>query len=166
VAYRSASKRTGGERVYRVLISGANSTGGFMAEAKTKPTRQSVAAFLAGITDDTRRRDAKAVAALMEAITKTKPTMWGSSIVGFGSHRYAYASGREADWPIAAFSPRKQNLVVYLTPGFAGDTELLDKLGKHKTGKSCLYINSLDDVHVPTLKTLITNSLAYARAKE
>jgi hypothetical protein len=140
--------------------------GEIVAEAKTKPTDQSVAAFLQAISDETRRRDAKAVAALMETITKTKPAMWGASIVGFGSHRYRYASGREGDWPIAAFSPRKQSLVVYLMPGFAGDTKLLDKLGKHKTGKSCLYINSLDDVHVPTLKTLITKSVAYARAKE
>ena len=136
-----------------------------MAEAKTKPTKQSVAAFLRGIGDDTRRRDAKAVTALMKEVTKMKPTMWGPSIVGFGSHHYTYASGREGDWPIAAFSPRKQNLVVYLRSGFAEDTELLDKLGKHKTGKSCLYINSLDDVHIPTLKTLIKKSLAYTRTK-
>ena len=137
-----------------------------MAEAKTKPTKQSVAAFLEGISDDTRRRDATAVAALMEQITKTKPTMWGSSIVGFGSQRLKYASGREGDWPIAAFSPRKQNLVVYFMPGFDDYRELLSKLGKYKTGKSCLYINSLDDVHLPTLKTLIKKSVAQPRAKE
>jgi hypothetical protein len=137
-----------------------------VAEAKTKPTAQSVAAFLKGITDDARRRDAKTVVALMEKITKAKPTMWGANIVGFGSQRYKYASGREGDWPIAAFSPRKANLVVYLKPGFADDEALLDKLGKHKTGKSCLYINSLDDVHMPTLKTLIKKSVAYMDAKE
>jgi hypothetical protein len=137
-----------------------------VAEAKTKPTAQSVAAFLKGIPDDARRRDAKTVAALMEEITKAKPTMWGANIVGFGSSPYKYASGREGDWPIAAFSPRKQSLVVYLMPGFTEQTALLEKLGKHKTGKSCLYINSLDDVHVPTLKTLIKKSLAYTRAKE
>ena len=137
-----------------------------MAEAKTKPTKQSVAAFLKSISGDTRRRDATTVAALMEEITKTKPTMWGSSIIGFGSQRLKYASGREGDWPIAAFSPRKQNLVVYFIPGFDDHAELLGKLGKHKTGKSCLYINSLDDVHVPTLKTLIKKSLAPSRAKE
>ena len=138
-----------------------------MADAKTKPTKRSVAAFLRSISKDTRRRDATAVAALMEEITKTKPTMWGSSIVGFGSQRYKYPSGREGDhWPIAAFSPRKQSLVVYLMRGFDEDTELLGKLGKHKTGKSCLYINSLDDIHVPTLKTLIKKSAAHVRAKE
>jgi hypothetical protein len=149
-----------------VLISAReNDRGRVVAEVKTKPTKQSVSAFLKDIADDTRRRDATAVAALMEQITKTKPTMWGSSIVGFGSQRLKYESGREGDWPIAAFSPRKQSLVLYFIPGFDDYTELLGKLGKHKTGKSCLYINSLDDVHVPTLKTLIKKSVARTRAK-
>ncbi len=137
-----------------------------MAEAKTKRTTKSVAEFLDGIDNAERRKDAKAVLALMKEITKSTPAMWGPNIVGFGSHRYKYASGREGDWPIAAFSPRKPNLVLYLRPGFADEKDLLGKLGKHKTGKSCLYIKSLDEVHVPTLKTLIKKSVAYARAKE
>ena len=105
---------------------------------------------------------------MMEEITGTKPQMWGPSIVGFGTWRYKYASGREGDWPVAAFSPRKQDLTLYLTPGFEKYDELLDQLGKHKTGKSCLYIKRLSDIHVPTLKKLIKASVkdlkAYAKA--
>lgn len=130
-----------------------------MAELKTKKTRDSVKAFLDRVPDEGMRRDAHAIAVIMEQITKTKPAMWGTSIVGFGSYHYKYASGQEADWPIASFSPRKRSLTLYLMPGFEGRQELLSKLGRHKTGKSCLYINSLEDVHLPTLKTLIRESV-------
>jgi hypothetical protein len=130
-----------------------------MAELKTKRNEQSVTAFLNTITDERKRRDAFAIAALMEQITKAKPAMWGSSIVGFGSYHYTYASGREGDWPIIGFSPRKQNLTLYIIPGFESYGELLGKLGKHKTGKACLYINTLEDVHLPTLKALIEQSV-------
>ena len=134
-----------------------------MAEPKTKPTQASVKEFLNQITDKERREDCFAVAKIMEEITGEKPKMWGPSIVGFGTYHYKYASGREGDWPVAAFSPRKKDLTVYLMPGFDERTELMQKLGKHSTGKSCLYIKRLSDIHLPTLKKLIKVSLNYLR---
>lgn len=136
-----------------------------MAEPKTKPTKQSVTAFLKSVTDEQRREDAAKLIELMRAATKEDPVMWGPSIIGFGSYRYHYGSGREADWPITGLSPRKQNLVVYVMPGFAEYEDLLAKLGKHTTGASCLYIKRLSDVHLPTLKTLITRSVAAMKKK-
>ena len=126
-----------------------------MAELKTKPTNASVEKFFNQITDEVRREDCFKVAKMMEEITGEKPKMWGPSIVGFGSYHYKYASGREGDWPIAAFSPRKQDLTIYILPGLAEQAELLQQLGKHRTAKSCLYIKRLSDIHVPTLKKLI-----------
>jgi hypothetical protein len=117
-----------------------------MADNKTKPTEISVAAFIAGITDETRRVDAQALVKLMQSATGEKPKMWGPSIVGFGSYHYKYDSGREGDMPLAGFSPRKAATVLYGVTG-AGDSEaLLAKLGKHTTGKGCLYIKKLGDV--------------------
>jgi hypothetical protein len=131
-----------------------------MAKAlKTQKTAASVSSFIDGINDERRRRDARTVSAIMEDITGEKPAMWGSSIVGFGSYHYKYASGQQGDWPITAFSPRKDNLTLYLLPGFQGKRELLGKLGKHSTGVSCLYIKSLDEVHMPTLKALVRQSV-------
>lgn len=130
-----------------------------MAELKTKPTNASVEKFLNQVADETRREDCFKVAKMMEVITGEKPKMWGPSIVGFGSYHYKYASGQEGDWPIAAFSPRKQDLTLYLLPGFQGHADLMQQLGKHRTGKSCLYIKRLSDVHVPTLKKLIRDSV-------
>src|SRR5688572_17652543 len=130
-----------------------------MAELKTKPTQASVKEFLNQIPDKERRDDCFAVAKIMEEITGEKPKMWGPSIVGFGTWHYKYASGREGDWPVAAFSPRKKDLTLYLTVGFEKHTELMQKLGKHSTGKSCLYIKRLSDIHVPTLKKLIKTSV-------
>ena len=130
-----------------------------MAEPKTKPTQASVKEFLNQIPDQERRDDCFAVAKIMEEITGDKPKMWGPSMVGFGTYHYKYASGREGDWPVAAFSPRKKDLTVYLMVGFDKRTELMQKLGKHSTGKSCLYIKRLSDIHVPTLKKLIKASL-------
>lgn len=130
-----------------------------MAEPKTKPTNASVKEFLNEISEPERRADCFAVAKLMEEITGEKPTMWGPSIVGFGTQHYKYASGREGDWPIAAFSPRKKDLTLYLMVGFEKNAELMEKLGKHSTGKSCLYIKRLSDVHVPTLRKLIKESV-------
>ena len=130
-----------------------------MAEPKTKPTKASVKEFLNQIPDKERRDDCFAVAKIMEEITGDKPKMWGPSIVGFGTYHYKYASGHEGDWPVAAFSPRKKDLTLYLTPGFQKRTELMQKLGKHSTGKSCLYIKRLSDIHVPTLKKLIKESV-------
>lgn len=130
-----------------------------MAEAKTKPTKASVTQFLNKIPDAARREDCFAVAKLMEEITGSKPRMWGPAIVGFGLYSYKYASGHSGDWPVAAFSPRKGDLTIYLMPGFDKRAELLGQLGKHRTGKSCLYIKRLSDIHVPTLKKLIKVSL-------
>lgn len=126
-----------------------------MAELKTKQTNASVKDFLDQISDEERRKDCFAVAKMMEEITGDKPKMWGPSIVGFGTAHYKYASGREGDWPIAAFSPRKRDLTIYLMPGFEDQADVMKQLGKHSTGKSCLYIKRLSDVHLPTLKKLI-----------
>jgi hypothetical protein len=126
-----------------------------MAEAKTKPTNQSVTDFLNEIPEPERRADCFAVAKIMEEITGEKPKMWGPSIVGFGSYHYKYASGREGDWPVAGFSSRKKDLTVYLMMGFEKHADLMEKLGKHSTSKSCLYIKRLSDIHIPTLKKMI-----------
>ncbi len=134
-----------------------------MAELKTKPTKASVEKFLNQVTDETRREDCFKVAKMMEEITGCKPQMWGPSIVGFGSYHYKYASGQEGDWPIAAFSPRKQDLTLYILPGFQENADLMEQLGKHRAAKSCLYIKRLSDVHVPTLKKLIRDSVKRMR---
>lgn len=130
-----------------------------MAELKTKKTNASVPAFLKTITDEQRRKDCQTVVRLMKEVTGEQPRMWGSSIVGFGAFKYRYASGHEGEWPIAAFSPRKNDLTIYLIPGFDQFKSLMSKLGKYKTGKSCLYIKSLDDVAAPVLKQLISKSV-------
>lgn len=130
-----------------------------MAEPKTKPTQASVKEFLNQIPDKERRDDCFTVAKIMEEITGEKPMMWGPSIVGFGAYHYKYASGREGDWPVAAFSPRKKDLTLYLTPGFDKQTEMMQKLGTHSCGKSCLYIKRLSDIHLPTLKKMIKKSV-------
>lgn len=136
-----------------------------MAEPKTKPTKQSIAAFLKTVPDARKRADAEVLIALMKEATKAEPVMWGPSIIGFGSRRYKYESGREGDWPIAAFSPRKQNLVVYVMPSFSEYRDLLAKLGPHTTGTSCLYLKRLADIDLGTLKKIITRSLAKAKQK-
>jgi len=130
-----------------------------MGELKTKPTNASVEKFLNQIPDETRREDCFKIAKMMEEITGCKPKMWGPSIVGFDSYHYKYASGQEGDWPIAAFSPRKTDLTLYILPGFQESKELMDALGKHRTGRSCLYIKRLSDINVPTLKKLIRQSV-------
>ncbi len=136
-----------------------------MAEAKTQPTQASVAAFLAAIPDAERRKDCRLVAKLMQEATGAKPVLWGTSIVGFGTYRYKYASGREGDWPVTAFSPRKNDLTLYIMPGFEDDAGLLARLGKHKTGKSCLYLKRLSDVDLAVLQVIIEKSVA-AMAKQ
>ena len=132
-----------------------------MAEAKTKPTRSSVRKFLESVDNEKRRADCFTVLEIMKQITGEEPKMWGPSIVGFGSYHFKYASGREGDWPLAGFSPRKQALTLYIMAGFSQYDDLMAKLGKHTTGVSCLYIKSLDDVHLPTLKRLIRESVKY-----
>jgi len=130
-----------------------------LAELKTQQTEESVEKFLNTINDAGRREDCYKVAKLMEEATGSKPKMWGESIVGFGSYHYKGASGREGDWLLIGFSPRKQNLTLYIMAGFDGYSELMKKLGKHSSAKSCLYIKRLDDIHLPTLKKLIRESV-------
>ena len=135
-----------------------------MAELKTKKTAASVKDFLNRVPEERKRKDSFALLKLMQEVTGAKPAMWGPSIVGFGSYHYKYASGREADWPLAGFSPRKQNLTLYITAGFDGYGELLGKLGKYKIGKACLYINRLEDVDLATLKELVRRSVEHMRS--
>ena len=129
-----------------------------MAELKTKKTGASVDDFLAGIADPQRREDALAVAALMKKVTKTTPKMWGTSIVGFGSYHYTYATGREGDWFAVGLSPRKGALTVYVSRGFGDYPELMKKLGKFTTGQSCLYVRTLSDIDQGVLKELVTRA--------
>ena len=136
-----------------------------MAENKTRPTALSVPAFLDACADETRRADAKILARLMHKVTGKEPAMWGPSIVGFDSSHYTYESGREGDMPIVGFSPRKAANVLYGTTGFDGAEALLAKLGKHSTGKGCLYIKSLADVDVKVLETLVEDAVAATRAR-
>lgn len=136
-----------------------------MAELKTQKNDGSVEDFIAG-ADEKRREDCRTILALMEEITGEKPAMWGESIVGFGSYHYKYASGREGDWFLCGFSPRKQNLTLYIMAGFSKYDALLKKLGKHKTGVSCLYVNKLADIDMTVLRQLIEQSVAHMRATE
>ena len=134
-------------------------------ELKTKVNDVSVEGFLGKVEDEKKRRDAFEVLKLMKEVTGEKPKMWGSSIVGFGTYRYKYASGQEGDWMITGFSPRKTSLTVYIMPGFDRYEELMSNLGKYKTGKSCLYINKLTDVDFDILKMLVKESVDYMNKK-
>ena len=130
-----------------------------MAEPKTKETAESVSAFLDKIADKGRREDCLAVVDIMRDVTKEEPKMWGSSIVGFGRYRYKYESGREAEWMITGFSPRKGDLTLYILGGFDSLSDLMMRLGKHKAGKSCLYLKKLEDVDLNVLKKLVAKSV-------
>ncbi len=130
-----------------------------MAEPKTRRTQASVAAFLERVADDARRQDCLTLVRIMKQAARAEPAMWGSSIVGFGSYRYTYASGRAGDWPLIGFAPRKQDLTLYIMPGFDRYGALLGKLGRFKTGKSCLYIKRLADVNLTILEQLISASV-------
>ena len=130
-----------------------------MAELKTKATKKSVNAFLNQIVDQQRREDCSAIVEIMRAATKEEPKMWGPSIVGFGRYRYKYGSGREGEWPIIGFSPRKSDLTLYLMRGFDEYPDLIKRLGKHKTSKSCLYLKKLADVDMSVLKELVKRSV-------
>ena len=132
-----------------------------MTELKTKPNDKDVLKFLKSVENQRRREDSLEMLKIMQEVTQEEPIMWGDSIVGFGSYHYKYKSGREADWLATGFSPRKQALTVYIMDGFDKYEELLKTLGKHKTGKSCLYINKLDDVDISVLKELIKESMKY-----
>ena len=136
-----------------------------MAENKTRPTKLSVAAFIEALTDRTRRADAKALVKLMQSATAEKPKMWGPSIIGFGSYHYKYDSGREGDMPIIGFSPRKSAIALYNMCGFSGSEALRAKLGKHTTGKGCLYIKKLAEVDQQVLETLVLKSVGAIRTR-
>ncbi|MFC2030075.1 DUF1801 domain-containing protein [Chloroflexota bacterium] len=129
-----------------------------MATLKTQKTDASVEDFLDGVSNEKKRADSFAILALMREVTGEEPAMWGPSIVGFGSYRYKYASGHEGEWPLVGFSPRKQNLTLYIMSGFDEYEALLENLGKYKTGKACLYINKLEDVDLLTLRDLVKQS--------
>lgn len=137
-----------------------------MAELKTKKTEASVEEFLQGVADPQQRTDAFRVLELMKKATGEKPAMWGSSIIGFGTYQYKYPSGREGTWFLAGFSPRKGNLTLYIMPGFDRYGQLMQQLGKYKTGKSCLYVKRLEDVDVATLGELIKSSVAHLKAAQ
>lgn len=130
------------------------------AEPKTKKTKESVAAFLAAIEGEPKRKDAKAIAKMMQDVTGEKPAMWGTSIVGFGS----YKAGAN-DWPIIGFAPRKANLTLYMKAAAVGSEALLKKLGRHKARKGCVYINKLSDIDEAALRELMTRTVKYMKAK-
>jgi len=132
-----------------------------MAELKTKRNKGDVEAFLNSVSDEKKRQDSFTIMELMKQVTGQEPEMWGDSIVGFGSYHYKYESGREGDWFITGFSPRKQNLTLYIMSGFDEYDQLLGKLGKHTIGKSCLYIKKIDDVDVDVLKELVRKSVKH-----
>jgi hypothetical protein len=130
-----------------------------MAELKTKVNNASVDKFIKSVKDEQVRDDCYKILDMMQKATKAEPKMWGTSIVGFGSYHYKGASGREGDWMLTGFSPRKQNLTLYIMPGFEDYDSLMKNLGKHTTGKSCLYIKKLEDVDTKVLKELVTKSV-------
>lgn len=136
-----------------------------MAALKTRPGDASVDAFLDSVDNENRREDARRVAAMMQRVTQEAPTMWGDRIVGFGSYHYRYASGREGDWPLVGLSPGKRNLTLYIMPGFDDYQPLLARLGKHRTGKSCLYLNKLQGIDMRALEDLIRQSVADMRRR-
>jgi len=131
-----------------------------MAENKTRATKASVDAYLAAIGDEARRQDCEALVALMRQVTTYDPVMWGSSIVGFGSYHYRYDSGHEGDACLVGFSSRKGDISIYLMAGFAGQDELLARLGRHRMGKACLYVRRLSDIDVGVLRALVAGSVA------
>ncbi len=131
-----------------------------MAELKTKKTSASVMAFVNSIENQQRKKDARQLLTLFKEVTGFKPAMWGSTMIGYGMYHYkSDRSTQEGDWPRVGFSPRKANLTLYLVPGIAEYSDFLKKLGKHKTGVGCLYINKLSDIDIPTLKKMIKESL-------
>jgi len=130
-----------------------------MAENKTKPTELDPVEFIGSVEHDTRREDAETLLELMSRVTGYAPKMWGPSMIGFGRYHYKYESGREGDWLLVGFSPRKANQVIYLMPGYLDLDDHLSRLGKHKIGKSCLYINKLADVDVSVLEEMVQHAI-------
>ena len=136
-----------------------------MAELKTKQTDASVVKFIKSVADEQKRADSFALIEIMSQITKQPPKMWGPTIVGFGMYHYKYESGHEGDMCLTGFSPRKAALTLYVLPGFEKYSELMKSLGKYKAGKSCIYVKRLDDLHLPTLKKLIRESVEHVAQK-
>lgn len=134
-----------------------------MAELKTKENDGSVDDYLNSVEDDQKREASFIVKELMEEVTGEEARMWGTSIVGFGHYKYKYASGRDAEWMLVGFAPRKKNLTLYIMSGFDEYDDLLDNLGKHSTGKSCLYINKLEDVDLDVLRDLVDKSVQHMK---
>lgn len=130
-----------------------------MATLKTKPTEKSIEQFLEKITDEQKKSDSYKIMEILSEVTAEEPVMWGDSIIGFGSYHYKYESGREGDWMLTGFSPRKQHLTVYLMTGFDNYDHLLEQLGKYKLGKSCLYFKKLEDIDVDVLRQLVKKSI-------
>jgi hypothetical protein len=137
-----------------------------MYELKTKINDASVEKFLKAIPEDKKRQDSFAILDMMKEVTGEEPKMWGTSIIGFGTYRYKYASGQEGDWLRIGFSPRKQNLSLYIMSGFQQNEELMAKLGKYSTGKGCLYIKRLEDIDQSVLKELIKASFTATKKFE
>ncbi len=131
-----------------------------MTGLKTQPNDANVNEFIQSVEDEQRRSDCLTLLPIMQRITQTQPTMWGDSIIGFGSYHYENRSGRGGDWFITGFSPRKRELTVYIMPGFQNYSALLEQLGKHRLGKSCLYIKKLSDINITILESLIAQSVA------
>jgi hypothetical protein len=132
-----------------------------VAEPKTKKTNASVESFLNGVADERKRQDCFVLVDLMREVTGSEPSMWGDSIVGFGGYRSTNSTGKEYEWPVTGFSPRKQSLTIYIMSGFEQYDELLGRLGKHSTGKACLYVKRLSDVDMAVLRDLVELSVAH-----
>ena len=130
-----------------------------MAELKTKQNEASVNDFINSIAEEQKRKDLDAIKDLMEKATKAKAKMWGSAIIGFGDRLLVYESGRKLDWFVMGFSPRKQNIALYINDAVSSNQDLLKRLGKYKTGKGCLYINKLSEVDLDVLKEIIQKGL-------
>jgi len=136
-----------------------------MSDLKTKPEKTDPREFIAKVKPESKRKDAETVMTMMERLSGEQPVMWGPSMIGFGSYHYKYDSGREGDWFLTGFSPRKSNFSLYIMAGFDKYEKLMSKLGKYKTGKSCLYVKKLDDIDLDVLEELITGSLVYMKEK-
>ncbi|MCG8309396.1 MAG: DUF1801 domain-containing protein [Cytophagales bacterium] len=136
-----------------------------MTKLKTQKNNASVEDFLNGVENEKRKTDSFEVLKLMKKVTDAEPCMWGPSIIGFGHYHYKYATGRENDWFLTGLSPRKQSLTLYIMNGFTHYNDILSRLGKYKTGKSCLYINRLEDIDMQVLEELITASVNFLKSK-
>jgi hypothetical protein len=134
-----------------------------MSELKTKPTDASVQEFLDRVDDPARRKDCEEVLEMMRSVTGKEPRMWGTGLIGFGQYRYRYESGREGDWPLSGFAPRKESLTLYIMAGVERFPALLKRLGKHKVGKGCLYVKRLSDVDPEVLEQLVRSSVEHVR---